>query len=80
MKLKANVEVLSVRPYVYNNRIKNTEQKMAEIVFKTKDNDLFRVSKRVYDDSTPITQGEWEITINVIPTRDLKPEVSVIEF
>jgi len=77
MKLEAKVVVLSVRPYSFPDRDTRQPVEMTEVVFKDEQGQIYKTSKRGIAD---IREGEYEITINVIPGEYLKPKLGVIEF
>jgi len=76
MKCEFEVNVLSTRPYVFNDREKGTQVEMTEIVFQDDEGNIYKTSKR----GVVTVDGKTVITLKIRANQFLKPEVGVIEF
>jgi len=76
MKCEYEVNVLSTRPYVFNDREKGTQTEMTEIVYQDDEGNVYKTSKR----GVVTAKGKTVITLTVRSNQFLKPEVGVIEF
>jgi len=77
MKVKATLEVISSRPYSFPDKETKEAVNVVEIFFKDSEGRIFKTTKRGKE---AIKEGEWEVTINIIPNDKLHPSVGVIEF
>jgi len=73
------VEVISVRKYTLIDRDTKQPREMLEVVFKSKEGEIFRVSKRPNEDA-PIEVGHYTLDFQVIPDETLKPRIGTIHF
>jgi len=75
MKCEFEVNVISTRPYVFQDREKGGVE-MTEVIYQDDEGQVYKSSKRGKVNVT----GKTTITINIRPNPSLKPEVGVIEF
>jgi len=76
MKCEFEVNVLSTRPYVFQDKATGSTVEMTEIVFSDDEGIVYKTSKK----GIVNVEGSTTITINIRSNQFLKPEVGVIDF
>jgi len=76
MKVDAEIEVLSSRPYSFADKRTGEPVHVIEVVFRA-EGSIYRTTKRGTEALEP---GKYAVVIHIEPGPTLKPEIRTIEF